>query len=294
MKKILSLILIVSLMILSWSGCKDCDDPSNIDCGNYDPCHDKQPANADFGIYELFDLRERGRFENETDTVLPGFTGVLFKPKHKNDKVTWYLGSEVLEQTQVVRSLFPPNKTISVTMIAEKNQNDCLNVEELRDTVTKEFFCKDIGDFYSFVENAIKMPFWGTWEGYLTDAPNEKFIVTFGHIFKNWRPELQFQFALAGLPKGLPLQPDSNVMSSFIPFFKVSHIGYHMMYGSGGAFNLKAFFTIKDHTLTIEHSYNETPYLQYLLGESQQEYRPEKLVTKTFIGKKLSNELKKQ
>lgn len=292
-----SRVLIISLFLISTFsiGCKDddCDDETNPECSNFNPCHDSKPANAEFGIYEIIDLREFGRYENETDTVVNSNIIALFKPKHKNDKVTWYIGGEILEQQQVARRNFPPNENISITMIAEKNPNDCLKSSELRDTVTKEFYAIDIGSPMTIIEDAKQMPFWGTWEGYLTDAPNEKFIVTIGHIFEYPNERPQISFAIAGLPKGLPLKPDSNVID-FIPRLGSVFFGYHLLYGKGKDFSFEAVAKINNNNVIIEHSYNETPYLQYILGESQQETYPVKIVKKTFIGKKISNEVRTQ
>lgn len=155
--------------VFIFDGCKDCDDPSDPDCKNYDPCHDVKPANADFGIYEYVKYVGPSKKimiygKEESDTVYGG-NDIMFKPKHKYDKVTWFIGSEVLTVDSFIRTSFPANRHITVTMIAEVKPSNCLNQNQLRDTVTKTFYTVKHftwSDSLTFLEN----PFWGTWEGF--------------------------------------------------------------------------------------------------------------------------------
>jgi hypothetical protein len=67
MKNFNAFYLIIFLSITLFSCCKDepkCQDPTKIECENYDPCYGKKPISAAFKIEELV-----GNRWFETDTV---------------------------------------------------------------------------------------------------------------------------------------------------------------------------------------------------------------------------------
>jgi hypothetical protein len=198
---ILSLVVFAAMVLNSCKKECPCTDPSNPQCENYDPCTQIKPAKADFGIYEVIgdDMRST-HILDETDTILLR-NGAYFKPKSIQDKVTWILGGETVTQNDLFRMGYPTG-WINVTMIAEVNPSSCLKEHELKDTLTKSFYVlrytddqNDSNEFKSWI-------WWGTWEGADTDAPDDKFTISWGFINGKTSPWIDF----AGLPKGAPKQ----------------------------------------------------------------------------------------
>jgi len=71
-----NLLLFTALLsLLAWSGCKRCDDPTDPECENYDPCYVANPLSPDFSIEEVVGITLKASFF--TDTVLAnGFSSV--------------------------------------------------------------------------------------------------------------------------------------------------------------------------------------------------------------------------
>jgi hypothetical protein len=283
MKKLIFLLLILPYILNS---CKDCcEDASNPECENYDPCFNYPSANADFGIYELL-----GDYESETDTVY-NFNKVLFKPKNKQDKVTWLLGEETISINELIRENYPPGY-IEVTMMAEMNPNSCRSTDQQNDTLTKRFYVVQIPlDSNDYMVS----PWWGTWEGYNTDASNDKFTVSWGFINSWGQPYVDF----TGLPKGIPAQKPFYSHSNSICTGIEYNIGYKdVVFTKGrhqdyGGFGLNGTCHRDGSTVVISYNYNNRPYQNWLLGEKEI-VEPLQWVSKTFTGKKISNKVKTQ
>ena len=142
MKQKYSIIFVVLFAVFILNGCcKECSDPTNPDCENYDPCHNSEPANADFTINEQINFTD---FYYETDTIYR-INGTLLKPKYEADSITWLLGSEVVNEKELYRKGYPLGP-IEVTMIAKMNPTSCLTEEQRVDTVTKQFFVLPLPD----------------------------------------------------------------------------------------------------------------------------------------------------
>lgn len=129
-KKYFSLIisvLCVVAMLLN-SQCRSCDDPSNPDCPNYDPCYGKKPANADFAIKEsvgyytpVFPTKE------PCDTALQSNYVFFFPTDTLADSYEWRVGSDPRVFTSKVLYLeFDVLGEIEVTLKVKYNLNrDC-------------------------------------------------------------------------------------------------------------------------------------------------------------------------
>lgn len=292
MRQKYSIIFVVSFafFILN-SCCKECTDPNNPDCENYDPCNNSKPANADFTINEQINATD---FYYETDTIYR-VNGTLFKPKYEADSITWILGSETVHQQELYRRGYPEG-WIEVTMIAKMNPSACLTEEQRIDTVTKQFFVlPSPGSSDSNITKA--SPWWGTWEGYNTDEPNDKFTVSWGYIDGNPSP-IPAVMDFVGLPKGIKKQfPFYQGVSSRSSGIAV-RIGYKalVMYDEYGqhwdftGFNIDAVCRRENNQMTIDYSYNDTPYQRWLIGEERQA-EPVVRVNRTFIATKISNQV---
>jgi hypothetical protein len=126
--------------------CKRCNDPSNPDCKNYDPCYGKTAASADFDIFERNRWKGGANWiEVKSDTIIYGAFGV-FRAKQNPDndiEYNWKIGFMEQEFTEPeVRLIFGNEvfgQTLPIRLITTKKQDQtCItNPKELRDTVTK-------------------------------------------------------------------------------------------------------------------------------------------------------------
>jgi hypothetical protein len=291
------------IILLGFSGlvalqsCKDCcEDPTNPDCDNYDPCWNYKPANADFGIYEVVGdgLGTRGEhILSETDTIL-ATNGVIFNPKTDQKNVTWFLGLDTISQVELFKTGFPENSWITVTMVTKVDPSNCLTSEQLSDTLTKRFYV-----LQNCCDTAINKsnPWWGTWQGTDADNPEEIFTVSWGYIKYNGTSWFDF----TGLPKGLPVQT---------PFYSIDippaasgikvYPGYNalLMVDDGNhqawdGFALNAVCTRAGNEVKIKYRFNNRPYQQWLKGE-EEDVEPIEWVEKEWRGIKISNKVKTQ
>lgn len=161
--------------------CKEeCDDPTNRDCPNYDPCLSYEPANAEFMILdsltgwicdgELFGL------STEVDTLFVS-NELIFRAKHDNDTYQWKVGTDDRTWIEKEFSLdFGTNGTgdIPITLIVSKNDPDgCLTAEERSDTLTK--FVHLYFWNHSTADNA--PPIVGSYFGANEDMPSDTFTI---------------------------------------------------------------------------------------------------------------------
>ncbi len=138
----LLLIIIASLQY----ACKRCNDPSNPDCKNYDPCYGKTAASADFDILERNRWKGGSNWiEVKSDTIIYGAFGV-FRAKQSPDndlEYSWKIGFMDKEFTEPeVRLQFMSDvfgQTLPIRLITTKKQEQtCItDPKELRDTVIK-------------------------------------------------------------------------------------------------------------------------------------------------------------
>lgn len=283
--------LFLIIFVFSFQACKDdCNDISNPDCSNYDPCFGVEAANADFHIFEPV-----GSNLSETDTILwPAH--VIFRAKQEADSFKWLLGSEVLDTKEVYRNGFPSYEWIDVTLITFKNEHPCLEKHQLSDTMLKRFIV--VNDLYRNRDTNFyrALPWWGTWRGYNTDAPDEEFEISLGYIDKYNRPS----FDLAFLPQHLPLQKpfygDAVMNTGVGGGYKLMTIEESNQIGPQGGFSLSGIIYREGKTITIEYKYNNRPYQQWLngVGVFELENEPIEWVSKTFKGRKISNKIKTQ
>lgn len=167
-----------SFVLFTINACKDdcppCDDPTNPDCSNYDPCYKKNRVTADFFMYENdWSLDpDRGWEYYDTDTLL-GQSVLLVAKETKDDNgsdvnYTWIIGAETISGTKVksiTRHTFPTNEKIPVTLIVSKKPHvDCYPDDDGKDTVTR----------YMVFPSKNNTKWQGEYIGYNTDKPNEQ------------------------------------------------------------------------------------------------------------------------
>ena len=168
MKNFNAFYLIIFLSMALFSCCKDepkCQDPTKIECENYDPCYGKKPISAAFKIEELV-----GNRWFETDSI--GYRA-KFTPLEEADSYTWYLGSEVITEKSFDRYGFPPGKWIDIKLVVRKKVDACFPNSIGVDSFTKRFYVWPetlvaTGTYYKLIN---PYPIYGTYLGSLKSKP---------------------------------------------------------------------------------------------------------------------------
>ena len=262
-KKVLYIVLIGLMLPF---GCKKecCQDPTNPDCENYNPCYGVTPANADFTMgVQLGD-----RFF-EADTFF-GVNLVKFEAKFEADSYHWIIGASEFFTRAFEQTYFPFNYNVEVTLITVKHSAlRCYPNNPIRDTVRKVF--------YSWPEtfgsppdsnNYVRVPFSGTYEGYFDHEPREK-----REIELVWYPYKGFSWMERERIKGFPY-PNTNsindglgwsVGSFFKEFMPTAVYIKSDQYGGGPSHPLIpamegfAWLDPLDHTkITLEYKFRDT------------------------------------
>jgi len=173
------LIGLVGVVVLA--GCKKdddptpppCNDPSNPECPNYDPCLNENPVTADFKIYD--DVYSGGPNANqwfEDDKIYRG--RIKFEAVEDSANYTWYLGQETLNGTEfkeVIRTTgdLPPG-TYTAALVVNKEPNTfCFPDDTGRDSIFKTFDIVNVCDL--MIMNKFK--------GVFDSAPEDSVIVEF-------------------------------------------------------------------------------------------------------------------
>ena len=139
---------LMTLLVLSCSRCKeeDCTDSTNPDCPNYvapvDPCAGKTEVSADFIIEERISAIGAGEFI-PTDTTLKE-RHIRFRAITQGaTEYKWYVGSEIITNTQSVTRFFPEQwagSNIPITLVVRKiPDNACFPNDDGYDSITKVF-----------------------------------------------------------------------------------------------------------------------------------------------------------
>ncbi len=207
MKKWL-IIVALGLVVLTLHHCKD-ESP--------EPCKDAKEVSADFTINELVTSYSASWMRDtsfETDSVY-STSSVKFIPKQSNlEYYEWRIGTEIINEKNIIRREFPENKWITITLIVKSKPNtDCFPKDDGRDTVTKKFFsCGNIG----------LAPKWGYWFGIFDNDPRDTGTVELRWVDDKNDPKNISSGFIFNYPKG------------FFPIGKY-HISVQGSTGSGGA-----------------------------------------------------------
>jgi hypothetical protein len=178
MKNFNAFYLITFLSITLFSCCKDepkCQDPTKIECENYDPCYGRKSVSADFVIYESTSFAYPDSFPRyDTDTIVTD--GAIFKALEEGAEYEWHIGSEVIKDKSFGRTDFPMEVPIPITLIVKKAPNKaCSPNDDGIDSVKRILWRTD---FYKHSK------VFGTYKGYFDD--NKKDTATI-KIFQNMR-----------------------------------------------------------------------------------------------------------
>lgn len=183
--KVFYLVALAVGMVFVMSGCKDCDDPSDPDCGNYDPCFGKEEFKPHFKMYdaikhwsgELFAYPVQPPVQpyftnyilTEGDTLLTN--GVIFIAPEGYDSVWWLIGAEAsYRQGKGIGIYFEDEypENLPIIMVGKRKPNKaCFPNEQAIDTVRRFLTLKPRTD--------TKVT--GQWIGAYDTHPNDSFEI---------------------------------------------------------------------------------------------------------------------
>lgn len=252
----------ILLSLVSIYACKkECNNPTDPKCDNYDPCFGKSSVKADFIIEE-----EVGPVFVETDTIYAQ-NKVRFTPTVEYDSLKWLIGTEIVTDKVLIRKSFPENEWIKVRLVVYKQPNTtCFPNDNGIDTLTKLF--------YSASKD--QLLFFGFFNGYNTDQPNDTFTVMTESFDSLWGKVLDIR----NLPKGtIDKFSTNNASFGGRALYTESSNG-----GMQSRFALKATLIVINGKMTITYSYDDEAYKAWLESRTP---GTSVRVSKTFIGKKL-------
>ncbi len=190
--------LIAFIISFTLTSCKKkcCNDPTNPDCENYDPCYGIQEANAEFVIEE----NVNGRYFIG-DTV-GGVSLHRFRALHNADSFIWKLGSETIREKQFERRFFPNDKWLEVQLIVFKKANsNCNKKQKISDTLKKRFYSWDetIDNQYGI---PIKpAPIYGDYKGFYESSSSNLINISLKDtLFKSSNGQIISFFYINGFP----------------------------------------------------------------------------------------------
>jgi hypothetical protein len=136
----LSTVLLV-LCLVGFGSCDNCEDITNPECKNYDPCWEGE-VKASFTIMEQVAGNSTARryfIPYDTDTIVQ--YSIEFAAPEGFDKYTWLIGSEVLNERVIYRNNFPRGQTTPITLIVEKTPNTiCFPDDDGIDTLVRYMY----------------------------------------------------------------------------------------------------------------------------------------------------------
>ncbi len=163
----LCLITAMVYTLLFTNSCRHCDDPTNPDCGNYNPCYGVD-GKADFDCSEYFD--ENTDLLVKCDTLIASSHLSWFGSTHEYLSYQWKVGSDTNTRNgkSFLIQFTKPFGTIPVTLIGtRKPRPECLPGDDGVDTFTKAITIVD--------EKA--SPLFGKFKGALTHNPTDTFTI---------------------------------------------------------------------------------------------------------------------
>jgi hypothetical protein len=179
MKKsiLIAVVVYCVVCVVVFSACckKKCNDVSNPECGNYNPCLAKK-VTADFNIYE------RSFYANIDSLWLTDTTvgwDVVFEPKFKNaTSYTWKIGAGTYAKQKLSLSFNSAKDSaiIPITLTVHKKPDlDCYPQDDSIITFTK-----------NLVIDRTNNKYYGKWEGYYTDSPKVKSVIDIRQATHPW------------------------------------------------------------------------------------------------------------
>ncbi len=187
---LLILILVIYTIINLPSCKKDCTDPSNPDCSNFDPC--LNVADASFTVKQNCQSFHNQASFIEDSFLTPG--RLIFEVDDKDvDSCYWKIGSEAQFRTGKSIMVTFDNRMeelLPVQLIVYKKLESCEDLSVQRDTVIR----------YIPMEHWEATTIIGSYTGYHEDTPIDTFTITIdsmSHPFNDY-----VMYSIFNLPEG--------------------------------------------------------------------------------------------
>jgi hypothetical protein len=169
-KSIFSLNMVLLVLCLVVFASCDCEDITNPDCSNYDPCYEKFETDASFTMYESLLNPERERIFIPSDTILEG-EWPLFTSNFPLEEHQWMIGTDTVPRTgDSIRMYFvDPHGTIDVEHTGRQSVNPlCFPDDDGIDVKRRQL------TILPWHETAIL----GKYHGYIEQNPTDTFTIT--------------------------------------------------------------------------------------------------------------------
>jgi hypothetical protein len=182
MKNFNAFYLIIFFAITLFSCCKDepkCQDPTKIECENYDPCYSIKPISASFKILETVSGYAPYWQNYDTDTLASSYAS--FVADIEGAEYKWEIGAKTYTDKSFSQSFIGVARgtVITVTLIVKKQPNKSCNPnDDGIDTVSRKLV---IGGsiLFSFYETK-------RYHGSFTDSPKDTFTMSFYRDTTTW------------------------------------------------------------------------------------------------------------
>ncbi len=191
---------------------KECADPYDPKCPNFDPCLTYNTHHAECRIVDSVENSDAFKDMNrgfDIDTTWT-FREIWFKAQHHADSFEWRVGTDArVWRTKEFPLEFDVTGPITVRLVTfKKSDKECFPESDGRDTFYKTFH---------LVIPSSEAPIYGTYKGHNTDTPNEEFEFKVGSPFDgNWADA-----GIRGLPNGCTSPVASTCISGFDYFVLV-------------------------------------------------------------------------
>lgn len=260
------LLLLISVclgLVFGIASCKrECNDPTNPDCENYNPCHNSQKLTADFDIYEIRNFRSNW-IPYDTDSLFS--TTARFVAKDNDVEYEWKIGTETIATKEVTRKDFPQGVDIPITLTVRRKKGfNCYPNDSIA-TRTRIIRTVDLG----------QLRFRGCFQGYHSGNPNDTFTVCITYDTLPF-PQSKTNTLISGL-----IQKDT-CPDNTITVTGLEDLGYkqYIFYTADG----KCFSPRG--RVRVDSGYTNSIRIDYSYFKSLQDLHPS--IHKSFIGKRIN------
>lgn len=239
---------LIGLSFLLLQSCK-CDDPSDPNCPNYDPCRGQVSNFANFYMEEGLFYNGEGEFFR-TDTTLEN-NNVRFTIFDQNvDSVKWFIGADpnIRKGKSINITFDEPYGEIKITAIVYKEKAaSCISGEDGIDTLTKSVFVLDWW----------RAPYFGTFTGKSSENPEIEFASTIDTISSYRGLTKRIKVALlTNFPNGYNMPvPTDGVNNLYRPFAMLGYKGFIQVVGDD-LDNIRAKYNNNSKILKAEYFFN--------------------------------------
>ena len=211
--------LFSAYLISTFLGSCGCDDPSDPECSNYDPCLGKQETSAYFIIEESI----ANDIWVECDTIAGrgNRSSVRFTAKHNADSFVWHLGTEIINDKSFIRQSFPPNTWIEVLLVVYNRNPDkvCFPNDDGIDSFKRNLFVWPEESVWDADSQKYRInnpyPIQGTYKGYFVSDLDHEVELSLNDSSCQCNERILPSTIIFNLPKGL-----------FKPYYEGPKCGY--------------------------------------------------------------------